>query len=63
MPGADLVTVDLGSVRTAGTEPLAGVVFAAAAADVTHVLVDGRPVVVDGAHRDLDVSRELRALL
>ncbi len=60
---ADLVTVDLGSVRTAGTEPLAGVVFAAAAADVTHVLVDGRPVVVDGAHRDLDVSRELRALL
>jgi cytosine/adenosine deaminase-related metal-dependent hydrolase len=60
---ADLVTVDLGSMRTAGTEPLAGTVFAAGATDVTHVLVDGRPVVLDGAHRDLDVPGELRAAL
>jgi len=57
---ADLVTVDLDSVRTAGTEPLAGAVFAATAADVTHVVVDGRPVVVEGRHRDLDVAKELR---
>ena len=60
---ADLVTVDLDSVRTAGTQPLAGAVFAATAADVTHVVVDGRPVVVDRRHRDLDVSAELKALL
>jgi formiminoglutamate deiminase len=60
---ADLVTLDLGSVRTAGTEPLAGAVFAAGAADVTHVVVDGRPVVADGRHRDLDVARELRKAL
>jgi formiminoglutamate deiminase len=60
---ADLVTIDLGSVRTAGTEPLAGAVFAAGAADVTHVVVDGRPVVVDRQHRDLDVPAELRAVL
>ncbi len=60
---ADLVTVDLASVRTAGTEPLAGAVFAASATDVTHVLVDGRPVVTDRRHRDLDVAHELRAVL
>ncbi|WP_110181153.1 formimidoylglutamate deiminase [Nocardioides solisilvae] len=39
---ADLVTVDSRSVRTAGTGADAGtVVFAASAADVTHVVVDG----------------------
>jgi formiminoglutamate deiminase len=57
---ADLVTVALDSVRTAGAEPLAAAVFAAGAADVTDVIVDGRPVVVDGRHRYLDVARELR---
>jgi len=35
------------------------VVFAAAAADVRHVLVDGRTVVEDGRHTALDVPREL----
>jgi cytosine/adenosine deaminase-related metal-dependent hydrolase len=60
---ADLVTVALDSVRTTGTEPLSGTVFAATAADVTHVVVDGRPVVTDGRHRDLDVTKELRAAL
>jgi cytosine/adenosine deaminase-related metal-dependent hydrolase len=42
---ADLVTLDLGSVRTAGTaaEP-ESVVFAATAADVTHVVGGGRPL-------------------
>ncbi|WP_408899264.1 formimidoylglutamate deiminase [Nocardioides sp. R1-1] len=47
---ADLVTIDLASPRTAGTggdEHTA--VFAAGAADVTHVLVDGR-VAFDGDH-------------
>jgi formiminoglutamate deiminase len=57
---ADLVTVDLRSVRTAGAEPLAAAVSAATAADVTHVVVDGRPVVRDGRHATLDVARELR---
>ncbi|WIX79464.1 formimidoylglutamate deiminase [Amycolatopsis carbonis] len=47
--GADLVTVALDSVRTAGIEP-SGVVFAAGAADVRRVVVAGRDVVRDGAH-------------
>ena len=55
---ADLVTVALDSVRTAGTE--AGqAIYAATAADVRHVLVDGAPVVADGRHRTIDVAREL----
>jgi formiminoglutamate deiminase len=51
---ADLVTVSLGSVRMAGSPPGAldaAVVFAAAPADVVHVVVDGRTVVSDGRHR------------
>ncbi|HEY2673292.1 MAG TPA: formimidoylglutamate deiminase [Rugosimonospora sp.] len=60
---ADLVTVDLDSVRTAGAEPLAAAVLAATAADVTHVVVDGRPVVRDGRHATLDVARELRTAI
>ncbi len=54
---ADLVTLDTGSVRLAGcadwstgTDALAATVFAASAADVRHLLVDGRPVVRDGRH-------------
>jgi formiminoglutamate deiminase len=57
---ADLVTIDLDGVRTAGMEPLPAAVFCATAADVTHVVVDGRPVVVNGNHRTIDVARELR---
>lgn len=56
---ADLVTLDTASVRTAGTgadEQTA--VFAASAADVVHVVVDGR-VVVGGP----DVRREAGAEL
>jgi formiminoglutamate deiminase len=54
-PGAraDLVTVRLDTVRTAGFDPAetaAAVVFAATAADVSNVVVDGRPVVRDGQH-------------
>jgi formiminoglutamate deiminase len=50
---ADLVTLDLGSVRLAGTRPADAVdhvVFAATAADVTSVVVSGRQVVRDGQH-------------
>jgi formiminoglutamate deiminase len=60
---ADLVTVDLASVRTTGARPLPAAVFAASAADVTHVLVDGRPVVRDRHHATLDVPRELAAAI
>jgi formiminoglutamate deiminase len=63
-PGAlaDLVSVRLDSVRTAGAQPgwaLESVVFAAGAADVHHVVVAGRVVVADGEHRTLDVATEL----
>ncbi|WP_174527480.1 formimidoylglutamate deiminase [Micromonospora maritima] len=55
---ADLVTVRLDSARTAGVPPV-GVFFAATAADVTHVVVDGRTVVADGRHLTVDVPTEL----
>jgi formiminoglutamate deiminase len=60
-PGAraDLVTVRLDSVRTAGVSPGPAVVFAAGAADVSHVVVDGRTVVRDGVHASVDVPAEL----
>ena len=50
---ADLVTVGLDSVRMAGSEPeriLQAVVFAATAADVRTVIVDGVEIVRDGRH-------------
>ncbi|BFO22156.1 formimidoylglutamate deiminase [Streptomyces sp. KM77-8] len=50
---ADLVTIALDSVRTAGPPPGLGAetaVFAATAADVRHTVVAGRHVVRDGAH-------------
>jgi formiminoglutamate deiminase len=50
---ADLVTIGLDSVRTAGPLPRLGAetaVFAATAADVRHTVVGGRHVVRDGAH-------------
>ncbi|BCB84925.1 formimidoylglutamate deiminase [Phytohabitans suffuscus] len=58
---ADLVTVRLDSVRTAGTGPH-GALFAATAADVAQVIVDGRQVVHDGQHAHLDVARDLKDL-
>jgi formiminoglutamate deiminase len=63
---ADLVTVSLASVRLAGTRPddvLAAVVFGASPADVTHVMVGGRPIVIDGQHHSIDVAAELAAVL
>jgi hypothetical protein len=45
-------------VRTAGAGPQ-GAIYAATAADVTHVIADGRPVVAGGRHVSIDVPREL----
>ncbi len=64
--GADLVTVGLDSVRTAGIEP-SGILFAASGADVRHVVVAGREVVRDGAHLLIDrpetlLAKEIEAL-
>jgi formiminoglutamate deiminase len=59
---ADLVSVRLDTVRTAGSSAdtvLETVVFAAAAQDVHHVVVGGRVVVADGRHVTLDVTAEL----
>ncbi|GIE88035.1 formimidoylglutamate deiminase [Actinoplanes regularis] len=56
---ADLVAVSLSSARTAGIDP-SGLIFAATAADVTDVIVDGRPVVTGGRHRSMDVPAALR---
>ncbi|MFC9498784.1 formimidoylglutamate deiminase [Streptomyces sp. NPDC056982] len=50
---ADLTTVALDSVRTAGPVPRLGAetaVFAASAADVRHAVVGGRHIVRDGRH-------------
>ncbi|MFI0791383.1 formimidoylglutamate deiminase [Micromonospora rubida] len=59
---ADLVTVRLDSARTAGVPPV-GAFFAATAADVASVVVDGRQVVADGRHLRVDVPRELRTAI
>ena len=56
------MTVALDGVRLAGTEPenaLEAVVFAAAAADVRSVIVDGRAIVTEGRHVSIDAPREL----
>ncbi|MEV7691173.1 formimidoylglutamate deiminase [Streptomyces bungoensis] len=62
---ADLTTIALDSVRTAGPLPRLGVetaVFAATAADVRHTIVGGRHVVRDGAHTLVpDVPQALSA--
>jgi formiminoglutamate deiminase len=60
-PGAraDLVTVRLDSRRTAGTDPRAAAIYAATAADVTHVVIDGTTVVHDGRHASIDVGSAL----
>ena len=63
---ADFVTVGLDSVRMAGTRPpdaLGSLVFAAAAPDVRHVVVDGVDVVIDGRHTTIDVAAELAAAI
>ncbi|MFC8987638.1 formimidoylglutamate deiminase [Streptomyces sp. NPDC056956] len=60
---ADLTTLALDTVRTAGPPPRLGAetaVFAATAADVRHTVVAGRHIVRDGAHTLVpDVPRAL----
>jgi len=56
---ADLVTVSLETPRTAGTDP-SGILFTASTCDITHVTVDGREIVRDGKHVEIDVASELR---
>jgi len=63
---ADLVTVELDSIRTAGAEPAAAL-FAASASDIREVLVAGRQVVSDGRHLlvaqpEIILRDEIRAL-
>ena len=61
---ADLVTIALSGERTAGapaTSLVEAAVFAATAADITTVVVDGRTVVEHGRHRTVDVAAELAA--
>ncbi len=55
---ADFVCVRLDSVRTAGADP-AQAILAATAADITHVIADGRVIVADGHHRTIDAPRAL----
>jgi formiminoglutamate deiminase len=59
---ADLVAVALDTVRTAGARPEQAV-FAATAADVTDVVVDGRRIVTGGRHTGFDVPAALREVL
>jgi formiminoglutamate deiminase len=59
---ADLVTVTLDSPRLAGAHPadlVDHLVFAATAADVTHVVISGQPIVEDGHHLRIDVPTAL----
>jgi len=61
---ADLVSVRMDSVRTAGSSPLSAVesvIFAASAADVHHVVAGGTVIVNDGRHQRVDVAGELAA--
>lgn len=63
---ADLVAVDLESVRTAGTTSataVESVVFAATSSDITDVFVDGRRVVAHRRHVKVDVASELGAAI
>ena len=62
---ADLVTLDTGTPRTAGTGAGAEtVVFAATAADVVHVVADGRVVATSDDHRKIghDLDRTISTL-
>jgi cytosine/adenosine deaminase-related metal-dependent hydrolase len=57
------VTVRLDGVRAAGAEPVGAAVYAVTAADIVHVVVDGRVVVRDGRHTTIDVAAELGAAI
>ncbi|GEL17334.1 formimidoylglutamate deiminase [Pseudonocardia asaccharolytica] len=59
---ADLVAVRCDTARTAGAAP-DQILYAATAADVDTVIVDGQPVVEGGRHRLGDVGALLRAAI
>jgi cytosine/adenosine deaminase-related metal-dependent hydrolase len=59
---ADLMAVRLDTVRTAGVDP-AQAVFAATAADVDTMIVDGRMIVSGGQHVLGDIGALLRAAI
>lgn len=59
---ADLVAVDLDTIRTAGSTP-EQVLLVASAADIHTVVVDGRTVVDSGHHILGDVGRMLRSAI
>ena len=59
---ADLVSVRMDSVRTAGSSAATAVesaIFAASAADVHHLVAGGVVIVRDGLHQRMDVASEL----
>ncbi|NRQ36337.1 formimidoylglutamate deiminase [Nonomuraea sp. NN258] len=56
---ADLVSVRMDTVRTAGASGLEAVVFAATAADVHSVISGGRRIVSDGRHELGDIGSRL----
>ena len=63
---ADFTTIGLDSARLAGTDAahaLAAAIFAASSADVHHLVVGGRPVVVGGTHVSIDVGSELGSII
>jgi formiminoglutamate deiminase len=66
---ADLIAVDLDSIRTAGSPASAETaVFAATASDITDVVIDGRVVVADRRHTTIehparDLAASITALL
>jgi cytosine/adenosine deaminase-related metal-dependent hydrolase len=70
-PGAraDLVTLSLDTIRTAGQDhPLESAVFAATAADIRNVVINGKDIVRDGTHLLIpdppaELSRSIRAVL
>jgi formiminoglutamate deiminase len=64
LPGAraDLVCVQADSPRTVGVDP-ASIVFAATAADVTDVIVDGHRIVHAGRHATIEVAEALRTAI
>ena len=63
---ADFTTIGLDSVRLAGTDAadaLAAAIFSASSADVHHLVVGGRPVVVGGNHVSVDAASELDSII
>lgn len=61
---ADLVSISLETIRTAGARPEPeAAIFAGSAADVTDVIVDGRPIVTDGRHSTIDVAGTLASAI